>query len=61
MASILVTLVFGVLAGIAGLTGAAPFETVLMLGVLGLTHMMVVAERREREAALVDSSAKPGA
>jgi hypothetical protein len=50
--SIIFTLIFGVLTGLAGIGGAGPFETVLMLGVIGLAHMTLVAERHAREAAL---------
>jgi hypothetical protein len=49
--SILFTLILGVLAGIAALGGSAPFETVLLLGVLGVAHMAVVAGRHTREVA----------
>ncbi len=52
MASIVFTLIFGVLTGIAGFGGSAVFEAVLMLGILGLAHMAVVAGRHTRDAAL---------
>jgi hypothetical protein len=52
VSSIGFTLVFGVLAGIAGFGGSAAFESVLVLGVLGLMHMTVAAGRRTRERAL---------
>jgi hypothetical protein len=45
------TLIVGVLAGIAALGGATPLEMVLVLGVLGLTHMTVVAGRKAGETA----------
>ncbi len=60
MTSILFTLIFGVLAGVAGIGGAGPFETVLILGVLGLAHLTVVAGRQPREAVLIDRSARRG-
>lgn len=50
MPSILFTLIIGVLAGIAALGGSTPLELVLMLGVLGISHMAVVAGREAREA-----------
>lgn len=56
MSSIVFTLVFGILAGIAAFMGSAPFETVLMLGLLGLTHIYVVATR---EAASVRAGNSP--
>lgn len=59
MSSVAFTLIFGVLAGIAGFGGAGAFETVLMLGMLGLTHMAVVAGRNAREGALISRSAGP--
>jgi hypothetical protein len=46
MSSIVFTLLFGLLSGIAGFVGSASFETVLMLGLLGLMHLSVVAARK---------------
>ncbi|HVB81267.1 MAG TPA: hypothetical protein VNE82_15120 [Candidatus Binataceae bacterium] len=46
MSAVMFTLLFGLLAGIAGFVGSAPFETVLMLGLLGLMHLSVVAARK---------------
>lgn len=52
MSSIVFTLIVGVLAGIAALVGGAtPLEMVLLLGVLGLTHMTVVAGRKASQTA----------
>jgi hypothetical protein len=39
-------LLFGLLLGFAGFADAASFETVLMLGLLGLTHLSVVSARK---------------
>jgi hypothetical protein len=39
------TLLFGLLSGIAGFVGSASFETVLMLGLLGIMHLSVVSAR----------------
>jgi asparagine N-glycosylation enzyme membrane subunit Stt3 len=50
MSSIVFTLVFGLLAGIAGFVGTASFEMVLVLGLLGLLHLSVVAARKENAA-----------
>lgn len=60
MPSIVFTLIFGVLAGVAGFGGSSAFEAVLMLGILGLAHMMIVAGRRAREGALDRVSAGRG-
>jgi energy-converting hydrogenase Eha subunit H len=49
MSSIAFALLFGLLTGIAGFVGSDLFETVLMLGMLGLTHMSVVAARKANE------------
>ena len=46
MSSVMFTLLFGLLSGIAGFVGSASFETVLMLGLLGLMHLSVVAARK---------------
>jgi hypothetical protein len=46
MSSIVFTLLFGLLSGIAGFVGSASFEMVLMLGLLGLMHLSVVAARK---------------
>jgi hypothetical protein len=43
MSSIVFTLLFGMLSGVAGFVGSSSFETVLMLGMLGLMHLSVVA------------------
>ncbi len=43
------TLLFGLLSGIAGFVGGSSFEAVLMLGLLGLTHLTVVAGRQANE------------
>lgn len=47
MSSIVFTLLFGLLAGIAGFVGTASFETVLVLGLLGLMHLSVIAARKD--------------
>ena len=46
MSSIVFTLLFGLLSGIAGFVGSASFEMVLVLGLLGLMHLSVVAARK---------------
>jgi hypothetical protein len=46
MSSVVFALLFGMLSGIAGFVGSASFETVLMLGLLGLMHLSVVSARR---------------
>jgi hypothetical protein len=46
MSAVMFTLLFGLLSGIAAFVGSAPFETVLMLGLLGLMHLSVVAARK---------------
>jgi hypothetical protein len=45
MSSVMFTLLFGLLSGIAGFVGSASFETVLMLGLLGIMHLSVVSAR----------------
>jgi hypothetical protein len=45
MSSVMFALLFGLLLGFAGFVGSAPFETVLMLALLGLTHLSVVSAR----------------
>jgi hypothetical protein len=47
MSSIVFALVFGLLAGIAGFVGTKSFETVLVLGLLGLLHLSVIAARKD--------------
>jgi len=47
MSSLVFTLLFGLLAGIAGFVGTASFETVLVLGLLGLLHLSVIAARKD--------------
>ena len=46
MSAVVFTLLFGILSGIAGFVGSAPFEMVLTLGLLGLMHLSVVAARK---------------
>jgi hypothetical protein len=46
MSSIVFTLLFGMLSGVAGFVGSSSFETVLMLGMLGLMHLSIVAARK---------------
>ena len=46
MSSIVFTLLFGMLSGIAGFVDSASFETVLLLGLLGLMHLTVVSARK---------------
>ncbi len=46
MSAVVFTLLFGLLSGIAGFVGSASFETVLMLGLLGLMHLSVVSARQ---------------
>ncbi len=50
MSSVAFTLLFGVLGGIAGFAGSAPFEVVMSLGLLGIAHLSLVAARKAREA-----------
>jgi len=45
MSSVMFTLLFGLLSGVAGFVGSTSFETVLMLGLLGLMHLSVVSAR----------------
>ena len=54
MSAVMFTLLFGLLSGIAAFVGSAPFETVLMLGLLGLMHLSVVAARK------ADDDDRPG-
>jgi hypothetical protein len=49
MSSIAFVLLFGLLTGIAAFVGCDSFEAVLALGMLGLTHMSVVAARKANE------------
>ncbi len=49
MSAVVFALLFGLLSGIAGFAGSASFETVLMLGLLGLMHLSVVAGRQANE------------
>ncbi len=46
MSSVMFTLLFGMLSGIAGFVDSASFETVLLLGLLGLMHLTVVSARK---------------
>ena len=46
MSSVVFTLLFGLLSGVAGFVDSASFETVLMLGLLGLVHLTVVSARK---------------
>jgi hypothetical protein len=46
MSSVVFTLLFGMLSGIAGFVDSASFETVLLLGLLGLMHLTVVPARK---------------
>ncbi len=46
MSSVVFTLLFGMLSGIAGFVDSASFETVLLLGLLGLMHLTVVSARK---------------
>jgi len=50
MSSVVFTLLFGVLSGLAGFVGSAPFEVVIGLGLIGITHFSIVAARKAREA-----------
>lgn len=47
MSSVVFTLLFGMLSGIAGFVDSASFETVLLLGLLGLMHLTVVSARKD--------------
>lgn len=49
MPSLLFTLLFGLLIGISAFVGRVPFEAVLMLGLIALTHIAVVSERQASE------------
>lgn len=55
MSAVMFTLLFGLLSGIAAFVGNAPFETVLMLGLLGLMHLSVVSARKADEIAVRDN------
>jgi hypothetical protein len=46
MSSVMFTLLFGMLSGIAGFVDSASFETVLLLGLLGLMHLTVASARK---------------
>ena len=46
MSSVMFTLLFGMLSGIAGFVDSVSFETVLMLGLLGIMHLSVVSARK---------------
>jgi hypothetical protein len=50
MSPIMFTVLFGLLAGIAGFVGTRSFETVLLLGLLGLLHLSIVAARKDNAA-----------
>lgn len=50
MSSLVFTLLFGLLSGIAGFVGKSSFEVVLVLGLIGLMHLSVTAARRDNEA-----------
>jgi len=50
MSSVMFTLLFGMLSGIAGFVDSASFEMVLMLGLLGLMHLSVVSARKANGA-----------
>lgn len=52
MSSVAFSLLFGLLSGIAGFVGSDSFETVLMLGLLGLMHLSVVAARKADSTAI---------
>jgi hypothetical protein len=56
MSSIVFTLLFGLLSGIAGFAGSASFETVLLLGLLGLMHLSVVAARKADSTAIQEDT-----
>jgi len=46
MSSVMFTLLFGMLSGIAGFVDSASFDTVLLLGLLGLMHLTVASARK---------------
>ena len=50
MSSVMFTLLFGMLSGIAGFVDGPSFEMVLMLGLLGLMHLSVVSARKASNA-----------
>ena len=52
MSSVVFTLLFGMLSGIAGFVGSASFETVMILGLLGITHLSLVAARKAGPTAI---------
>jgi hypothetical protein len=54
MSSIVFTLLFGLLSGIAGFVGSASFEVVLMLGLLGLMHLSAVAAHKNEETIVLE-------
>jgi hypothetical protein len=49
MSSVMFTLLFGMLSGIAGFVDSVSFETVLMLGLLGIMHLSLVSARKAND------------
>jgi hypothetical protein len=56
MSSVMFTLLFGMLSGIAGFVDSVSFETVLMLGLLGIMHLSVVSARKATNTMIREDS-----
>jgi hypothetical protein len=56
MSSVVFTLLLGVLGGIAGFAGSAPFEIVMSLGLLGIAHLSLVSARKAKEVSTQSQS-----
>ena len=56
MSSVMFTLLFGMLSGIAGFVDSVSFETVLMLGLLGIMHLSVVSARKATNSMIREDS-----
>ena len=59
MSSVTFTLLFGLLSGIAAVVGSAPFETVLMLGLIGIAHFHLVEARQAGANSSADEMSLP--
>ena len=56
MSSVMFTLLFGMLSGIAGFMDSVSFETVLMLGLLGIMHLSLVSARKATDTTIREDS-----
>jgi hypothetical protein len=56
MSSVMFTLLFGMLSGIAGFMDSVSFETVLMLGLLGIMHLSLVSARKATNTTIREDS-----